>query len=250
VTQLDNNPDPEVRLNPDLKVDGLRERFASTGRMQIPNAFAPETAERLHHCLMHELPWMLAHYTDEGPSYLRKEDMARMSPEQQAGFMQQIFARAAHDFQFVYLDFPVSGTARIEGQRKFYAHQILAFLKSEPFQSLLKTLTEYSDLLDVDAHATCYQAGHFLTEHNDLVNADDPRKFAYVINMTKDWRGDWGAKTEFFDDDGSVVESFVPSFNTITIFRVPQPHSVTFVPPFCPARRVAMSGWFLEPQQD
>lgn len=239
---------PPVALNPDLDTAGLKERFAKTGRLQIENAFSIESAERLHQCLMQELPWMLAYYDDDGPSYLRKHEMAGLSPEQQAAFMQKVFARAANDFQFVYLDFPVSGTAKVEGQAKFYAHDVLNFLAGDEFQSVLKSVTGYEEPLDVDSHATCYQAGHFLTVHNDLVNSDDPRKFAYVVNMTKNWRADWGAKTEFYDEHGRVAETFVPEFNTITIFKVPQPHAVTFVPPFCPARRVAMSGWFLEPQ--
>jgi len=239
--------DPPVVLNPDLDVAGLKDRFAETGRLQISDALHPAAAERLHQCLMQEMPWMLAYNEGSESKYLRKEDMARMSPQDQGAFMQKIFAGAAHGFQFVYLDFPVSGTANIEGQRKFYTHEVLKFLGGEAFQALLRELTGYDKPLNVDSHATCFQAGHFLTNHNDLVTRDDPRVFAYVVNMTKDWRPDWGAKTEFFDDKGNVIEAFTPMFNTITIFRVPQPHSVTFVPPFCPARRVAMSGWFFRP---
>jgi Rps23 Pro-64 3,4-dihydroxylase Tpa1-like proline 4-hydroxylase len=242
--------DPPVALNPDLEVEGLRERFARTGRLQIRNAFHPDTAERLHRCLMQEMPWMLAYNDGETPSYLRKEDMATMTPDQQGAFMQKIFANAAQNFQYVYLDFPVSGTAKVEGQRKFYTHDVLTFLGGEEFQSVLRSLTGYERPLQVDSHATCFQAGHFLTVHDDLVNKNDPRVFAYVVNMTKDWRGDWGAKTEFFDAEGNVIESFIPVFNSITVFRVPQPHSVTFVPPFCPARRVAMTGWFFRPETD
>jgi Rps23 Pro-64 3,4-dihydroxylase Tpa1-like proline 4-hydroxylase len=242
--------DPPVKLNPALDVAGLKERFAATGRMQIRDALDPAAAERLHQCLMTELPWMLAYNDGATPQYLRKEEMAQMSPQDQGAFMQKIFANAARGFQFVYMDFPVSGTANIEGQRKFYTHEVLNFLGGETFQALLRDLTGFDEPLNVDSHATCFQAGHFLTNHNDLVSDEDPRVFAYVVNMTKGWRPDWGAKTEFFDDAGNVIESFTPQFNTITVFRVPQPHSVTFVPPFCPERRVAMTGWFFRPKKD
>jgi len=242
--------DPLAALNPDLDLTGAKERFAKTGRMVIRNVLHPDTAERLYNCLMQEMPWMLAYNDGETANYLRKEQMATMGPQQQSEFMQKIFANAAQNFQYVYLDFPVSGTANIENQRKFYTHDVLKFLASEDFQTVLRDLTGYQDPLSVDSHATCFQAGHFLTCHDDLVNSTDPRVFAYVLNMTKDWRGDWGAKTEFFDADGNVVESFIPVFNSITIFRVPQPHSVTFVPPFCPAKRLAMSGWFFQSEKD
>lgn len=239
--------DPPVQLNPNLDVGGLKERFAETGRLQICDALHPDSAERLHQCLMQEMPWMLAYNEGKESKYLRKEEMTHMSPQDQGAFMQRIFSSAARGFQFVYLDFPVSGTANIQGQRKFYTHEVLKFLSGSEFQELLRKLTGYKEPLKVDSHATCFQAGHFLTNHNDLVTRDDPRVFAYVVNMTKGWRPDWGAKTEFFDDRGDVVEAFTPMFNTITIFRVPQPHAVTFVPPFCPERRVAMTGWFYRP---
>ncbi len=242
--------DPPVLLNPDLDLSGLRERFDQTTRVQIKDAFHPDTAERLHRCLMQEMPWMLAYNEGDTPKYLQRDEMAAMSPQQQNMVMQQIFENAAQNFQFVYLDFPVSGTANIEGQRKFYTHEVLKFLNGEVFRDLVGKVTGLEEDFKVDSHATCYQAGHFLTSHNDVVTRDDPRLIAYVINMTKNWRADWGAKTEFFDDEGNVIEAFVPSFNTITMFRVPQQHSVSFVPPFCRAQRIAMTGWLFKPKRD
>jgi len=239
----DASNDPPVALNPNLDLTGLRERFETTSRLQIKDAFHPDTAERLHQCLMNETPWMLAYNEGPEPKYLRHEQMASMTPQEQSAFTQQIFQGAAKGFQFVYLDFPVSGTAKVEGQRTFYTHDVLKFLNGEEFRELAVNVTGVTSEFDVDTHATCYQAGHFLTKHNDIGSNDVPRLVAYVIQMTKSWLPDWGGKTEFFDDNGNVIESVVPEFNTITMFKVPQPHSVTFVPPFCPGRRVAMTGW-------
>ena len=239
--------DPPIALNPDLDEVGLRERFDATSRVQIKDALHPDTAERLYSCLTQEMPWLLAYNEDRAPKYLQPAEMASMGPQQLNALMQQIFQNAARGFQFVYLDFPVSGTAHIEGQPRFYTHDVLDFLNGEIFRGLVSRITGVAGDLEVDAHATCYQSGHFLTNHNDVTDPTDTRELAYVINMTKDWRADWGGKTEFFDENENVIESFVPTFNTITMFKVPQPHAVSFVVPFCQSRRVAMTGWLFRP---
>ncbi len=65
-----------------------------------------------------------------------------------------------------------------------------------------------------------------------------------VFNMTPEWRADWGANTLFYDEDFNVVDSFVPRYNVLNIFRVPQPHAVSFVSPFAGGKRFGMTGWF------
>jgi Rps23 Pro-64 3,4-dihydroxylase Tpa1-like proline 4-hydroxylase len=41
-----------------------------------------------------------------------------------------------------------------------------------------------------------------------------------------------------------VIEGYMPRFNTLNLFAVPQHHAVSFVPPFAPQGRIAISGWF------
>jgi len=48
----------------------------------------------------------------------------------------------------------------------------------------------------------------------------------------------------FFDDNGNIKEAFIPSFNTLNIFLVPQMHSVQLVSPFAGANRCSYLGWF------
>ena len=192
---------------------------------------------------------MIAYNEGYDAKYLTQADMAAMPPLKRNSFMQNIFARAADNFQYVYNDFPVSGTMNIANQPKLYTHDVLHFLRGSEFGDLIKRLTGMEGEFLVDSHATCFQAGHFLSSHTDLHNKTDPRRLAYVLSMTPEWKGDWGAATVFFDDDGEILESFVPSFNTFTTFKVPQNHSVSFVPPFCTQGRFAMSGWFYRPDK-
>ena len=84
------------------------------------------------------------------------------------------------------------------------------------------------------------------TRHVDA-HSGEGRRVAYVLNFAPDyWHTDWGGYLVFFDEEGDIVEGFRPRFNALNLFRVPQAHSVTFVPPFAPAARFAISGWLLD----
>ena len=41
----------------------------------------------------------------------------------------------------------------------------------------------------------------------------------------------------------AVIEGFRPRFNALNLFRVPQSHLVSYVPPFAPIGRMAVTGW-------
>ena len=59
-----------------------------------------------------------------------------------------------------------------------------------------------------------------------------------------EWRPEWGGYLNFYDEEGDVVAGFRPRFNALNIFAVPQKHNVTYVPPFSPVGRFAITGWF------
>ena len=64
-----------------------------------------------------------------------------------------------------------------------------------------------------------------------------------MLNLTPDWRTDWGGLLAFIDEDGHVAEAYRPSYNALNIFRVPQRHAVSFVAPFAGAPRLSITGW-------
>ena len=43
------------------------------------------------------------------------------------------------------------------------------------------------------------------------------------------------------------TDVFVPRFNTLSIFTVPQFHAVSCVAPYAPMGRLAITGWFQDP---
>ena len=123
-------------------------------------------------------------------------------------------------------------------------HEILLeHLNSPEFLNLARDVTGINELIRADAQATLFAANHYLGRHTDSHVAQGWR-VAYVLNLAPDnWHPDWGGYLLFLDDEGDVTEGFRPRFNALNLFLVPQNHLVSYVPPFAPNSRFAITGW-------
>jgi Rps23 Pro-64 3,4-dihydroxylase Tpa1-like proline 4-hydroxylase len=64
-----------------------------------------------------------------------------------------------------------------------------------------------------------------------------------VFGLTPQWRIEWGGLLLFHGADGQVERGFVPRFNSLALFAVPQLHSVSMVTRAAPYRRYSITGW-------
>ena len=76
----------------------------------------------------------------------------------------------------------------------------------------------------------------------DLIDRVDARVHADAVPAPS--RPDWGGILQFLDRDGHVADGYVPVFNALNIFRVPQLHNVSSVVPFAGHARLSITGWF------
>jgi Rps23 Pro-64 3,4-dihydroxylase Tpa1-like proline 4-hydroxylase len=93
-----------------------------------------------------------------------------------------------------------------------------------------------------DCQATRYSEGCFLTTHDDEVVGKN-RYAAYVLGLTQDWQADWGGLLTFPAGETQAGEYFLPGFNSLSIFSVPQPHFVGMVNPMAQRARLSITGW-------
>mgnify|MGYP001550657367 FL=1 len=239
-------------LNPSLDAAALADDFRRLGRIRIPDVLLPEAAAALHACLQTEIPWRLYCYDNRQPPKhralkLRQEDLAAMSPEQRQGLQSEILRQARDRFQYVYQAFDLIEGHRRGEQPGLFAYQLMQHLAGDAFFDFARTLTGDEEIGLIDGHATRYIAGHFLKDHADE-SPFEQRRFAYVLSVTKDWTVDMGGLLHFMDEDGQVVDSYVPTFNSLTIFAVPTPHLVSYVPPWVAGERLSLTGWFTVPR--
>ncbi len=233
-------------LNPALDVPALAARFAATGRVQVRDVLTPESARELLLVLTRGTDWGMAIGAGSGrPESFRgvqtRTPQGQQAVQQAARTAEQHSARGEYGFRFAH--YPILEALK-EGWDPDGPHEVLIeHLNAEPFLDLARAVTGLDSLFKADAQATLFAPNHYLGKHNDSHVAEG-WEVAYVLNLAReDWHPDWGGYLLFLDGDGDVVEGFRPRFNALNLFRVPQSHLVTYVPPFAPLGRLAVTGW-------
>ena len=233
---------PEVRLHESFDVERVAAVFRQAGRVHVGNALSAACAQRTLACLESEVPWQL-HFNDGERTYdLVEEQVQALTEPNRALLLNAINAKAETRFQYLFNNFPVSDAYAAGRLRELYVMRVLEFLNSPPFLEVARTITGSAAVARVDAQATMYRSGHFLTCHDDVVPGKG-RIAAYVLNFTPQWRADWGGVLNFLSADDHVVEGYAPRFNALNLFRIPQRHAVSYVTPFTRAGRYSISGW-------
>ncbi len=228
-----------------LDIGRWRAELGARGRVQIPDYLQPDAADRLAACLQHEVPWTLA---------IRDADGARTIPAAEYGLLQgdaldallRRTARSARGgaYRFAYDSYMMVSAYKEGRDPGLLLHRILEFLNTPEYVAFVRALTGDAGIRRVSAQATRYRPGHFLRYHNDS-DVDEGRRFAYVINLSRDWRADWGGLLQFIGEDGRVQETFLPRWNSLSLFQVPAGHAVSLVSPWADRERLAITGWLL-----
>jgi Rps23 Pro-64 3,4-dihydroxylase Tpa1-like proline 4-hydroxylase len=218
----------------------LRRQFHAERRLLIPDFLEPGTADLLHEALAERVPWDLAVRHDGRDQKL----VAPSDDEAAAAIAAAVEEAKTQRYGFAYESYMMV-TAYLEGRDpQLPLHRLLEVFNSPNYLELLGFVTGKA-AVKVDAQATRYRPGHFLRRHNDF-HLSHGRLCAYVLNLTRGWQADWGGLLQFLDEDGRVTDSFLPGYNQLAIFEVPQWHVVSLVAPWAGAPRLSVTGWLRE----
>ncbi len=244
-------------LNPKLDFTESMLTLHRTGRVVINHAFATDVAESLYAALRTSVHFKLMLRDAQGQRALKYANA-----DAYAQALSSAQQHAAENFAFAYEGYSlIDAYLSVDATQNFAVilRQLVQTLNGADFLNFVRRLTGDHQIRRIDAQATHYGAGHFLLRHNDFSTKED-RRFAYVINLSKHWRADWGGLLQFFDTprltthaqiaamEPKIVETICPSFNALTIFKVPQWHCVSPVATFAKANdsggmRLAITGW-------
>ncbi len=231
-------------INNALNLNLYRQQLLQATRVQIPNFLQQDAAEKLHQCLLQDVPWALAERSNGISHTLDAHSYAAMTAEQQLALLNKAYQLAKSEFQFSYDSYMMVRAAKEGWNPGLILHAVLDFLNSPDFLLFARRLTGEPSIVAVNAQATRYRAGQFLSRHQDK-HEHENRVCAYVINLSKNWDSDWGGLLQFHDQENRLLESYVPYWNHLSLFRVPQSHSVSLVSPWAGQPRLAITGWFL-----
>ena len=231
-------------LNPELDLAPYREDFERYGRVRISNILKPDFAEEIY-AAFQSAPWNTLFRLKEKTVSISPEDLAAATPRDLINLRKQIFTETLKGFQFSYQSLSLKDAKGAAWDDKQVLPEFTAYLNSDEFLDIGRAVSGFENIRSITAQAACYTRESFLSAHDDVADYEKNRLVAYVLGFAKDWKIDWGGLLQFLDPEGSrVIDSFLPTFNGLTLFRVPQWHSVSFVTPFALGPRFSVTGWY------
>ena len=186
--------------------------------------------------------WNLVFRTQQKHFDLSASGFDRLEPKEKAEITKSIHGCAQAQFGYMYKNYPVYDLVQ-SGNCSDLMKDFLEFLNSKPLLDTIRRISGFQDIDYADAQATRYDPGHFLTSHDDTV-AGKNRLAAYVFNLTPNWHPDWGGNLMFYDNQKTVIDTFVPQFNSLSLFAIGTQHGVSMVTPYASSSRFAITGWF------
>lgn len=231
-----------LTINPQLDAARAAEQLAATTRVQITDFLMPESAQNLWQAFQENASWYLSLNRGAENLEVPAENLEKVSQVDREQFMQRVHERASKQFQYLFTQYYISEAIERGENKGHPLHEVAEFLNSGTTLDFFRQLTREPDAREVDVMATRYEPGHFLTMHDDS-HARRDRVAAYVLNLTPEWNPDWGGHLAFFDEDGNIEHAFVPRFNVLNVFLVPQRHAVQAVAPFARGHRCSFTGW-------
>jgi Rps23 Pro-64 3,4-dihydroxylase Tpa1-like proline 4-hydroxylase len=220
-----------------------RDALARHGRVQIPGWLAPASADLLRGCL-ETLSFDLALRLPEGPRVVPAAELAALGAAGEAALLARALELARDDYAFAYDAWHMVSAYKNGREPGLPLHRLLEFMNSPEYLAFARALTGEPRIRRASAQATRYRPGQFLKYHTDIDSLEG-RLYAYVLNLTPAWQADWGGLLQFIDDAGAVVDTFLPRYNALSLFRVPQGHAVSLVAPWARGPRLSVTGWFM-----
>ena len=229
-------------LAPGIDRGVLADEYRRLGRVRIQPFLTDESADALIDYLTASEDWKLVLNAGDNVYEIDRPGQRELSGEKRQELDRRIAQSAAREFQFRYESIRVPDESEQRDERGWPIDRLASFLSSPTVVDLFREITGADDIDFADAQATLFSPGDFLTVHNDDVDGKN-RRAAYVLGLSREWRTDWGGLLTFHAPDGDLKEAWLPRFNALNLFAVPQPHSVSVVAPFAPEKRYSVTGW-------
>lgn len=229
-------------ISNEIDIDHWRRALVEHSRVQIPDFLQAAAADALVHELSERVPWQLAERSD-GTSRTTPRG-AYPGEDEYLRILNAGYVQAASNYQFAYDTYMLVKAAKEQWDPDLLVHGILKFFNTPQFIEFARYLCSDPAITHVNAQCTRYRPGQYLMPHEDI-DESEGRRFAYVINLSREWWPDWGGQLQFLDSDSGVIQTFMPRWNSLSLFRVPQRHQVTLVAPWATQPRYAITGWWL-----
>ncbi|NMP33371.1 proline hydroxylase [Thalassotalea sp. M1531] len=218
-------------------LSALKDAFDGQGIVRIFNFLEPEAAHELSTHIAEKVAFKNAFFLNNQNREASDEEIANLSVEERRNLYRGIYQLAGQGTGFLY------GRHKVSQDSDDVLTEFLSKLNETSCIDLIRDITGNKVVSHADAQVTRYRVGDFLTRHIDNIPGET-RRFAYVLGLSPQWHPDWGGLLQLFEQNGTPTSSYMPVFNSLTVFDVNKVHSVTSVAPFSPQSRYSITGWF------
>ena len=232
-------------FRPHIDYAPYRERLLAQRRVLIPDILDDSYATQFHDALAAEAEWELAYQVGGEPKVIAHAEYAKMSASQRDEFVAECANEAAGKYAYAFENYSMTNRYDDATRAEHLLHKLVDVFHYEPILAFIRQLTADDAITRVRIQATRYRPGHFLRRHDDTGYDAQKRRFAFVFNLGRGWQPDWGGLLHFLDGSDRVVDTFVPRYNSLSLFKVPQYHCVSQVAAWAQAPRYALTGWFI-----
>jgi SM-20-related protein len=224
-------------LNDRHDIVDLHARFAAAGHLRIDSWLGEQAVEALRVELLNAPEWRRVIHTPAKVYECSRADFENLDHAAKGRITQSVRDAARAGFQFQYDTIREDGP--LDGLPLFA--EFIEAMNAPETKGRLQEICGVDSIDLIDAQATAYHPGDFLTRHDDHVVGKE-RRAAYVLGLSKGWNADWGGQLmHHVTADCSIA--MTPSFNSLDLLRVPSPHSVAMVTPFAGGIRLSVTGW-------
>lgn len=218
-------------------IEDFNKEFLLKKKLKINNFLNNTFAENIFKYAYLDKNWMLATGIDKN----KFEKLANLQNDKINTLQIKNVNTAFSNDQFSYIFYRTMNGAKMS----FFEYSLRQTLSSKNFIDKLNQITGLGLTKLTTLFLSKYKAGNFLSPHTDRGNG----KLAFVINLSKYWKPQYGGILHFMNEDRTeILESVVPSFNTFFIFEIPVDkgisHFVSHVNPSVKHNRFAITGWF------
>lgn len=232
-----------LHLNQTLRPEAYRSVFKAHRRLHIPSILEPSSATFLHKLVSEDAEWTRSIHLAAGTDVdITMDELKAMSADERADLERSLFESNTDKVSYIFDTVRITAAMDLGRPVAEPMRGLHDFVNGRPFLDFMTRLTGDGRVGFADVMATRYLPGHHATAHGDE-DADHSRLYAFVLNLTPEWRADWGGVLMFHDEDGHIAEGYVPKFNALNVFAVPQTHSVSAVSRLARGPRLSITGW-------
>lgn len=236
------NADNPTYINSNINFAPFQGIFRTSGIVTVPNFLEMTYANQYYQFLNKEMDenwWHLSAFDGKEKIIIPNTEENQEKIQEAKNLANQVFK----DDQFSYAfyrtynnHFPECDCLECDFRKK---------AKSQKFIDVLNKITGLNLVKNNELFVSRYGANCFLSVHNDNGNG----RIAFIINLTKDWKPQYGGNFHLLSTDRTNIRKAVtPTFNSLTVFKVPEetgiPHYLSHVVSTIDKYRYAITGWF------